>query len=103
MPIPGRASYFGRRRPPVIFAAPTVGAPRWQTSYLRRSYPLQEAERLVDELSGWGRTILVFSGGEPLLRPDIFHLMSYANKKGLVVALATNGTLDRPGSGQAHP
>lgn len=53
----------------------------------------QEAERLVDELSGWGRTILVFSGGEPLLRSDIFHLMSYATKKGLVVALATNGTL----------
>jgi heme b synthase len=53
----------------------------------------EEAERLVDELSGWGRTILVLSGGEPLLRPDIFHLMSYAGEKGLVVALATNGTL----------
>jgi heme b synthase len=53
----------------------------------------REAERLVDELSGWGRAILVLSGGEPLLRPDIFHLMSYAAEKGLVVALATNGTL----------
>jgi len=53
----------------------------------------QEAERLVDELSGWGRTILVLSGGEPLLRPDIFHLLSYAGERGLVVALATNGTL----------
>jgi heme b synthase len=53
----------------------------------------EEAERLVDELAGWGRTILVLSGGEPLLRPDIFHLLSYAGKKGLVVALATNGTL----------
>jgi radical SAM protein with 4Fe4S-binding SPASM domain len=48
---------------------------------------------LIDELSGWGRTILVFSGGEPLLRPDIFSLMKYAGEKGLVVALATNGTL----------
>jgi radical SAM protein with 4Fe4S-binding SPASM domain len=53
----------------------------------------QEAESLIDELAGWGRTILVLSGGEPLLRPDIFQLMSYANGKGLVVALATNGTL----------
>jgi AdoMet-dependent heme synthase len=53
----------------------------------------REAESLIDELSRWGRTILVFSGGEPLLRPDIFHLMSYANEKGVVVALATNGTL----------
>ncbi len=31
-----------------------------------------------------------------MLRPDIFHLMSYANEKGLVVALATNGTLIDP-------
>jgi AdoMet-dependent heme synthase len=53
----------------------------------------REAENLIDELSGWGRTILVFSGGEPLLRPDIFHLMRYANDKGVIVALATNGTL----------
>ncbi|HLA82295.1 MAG TPA: radical SAM protein [Thermoleophilia bacterium] len=54
---------------------------------------VREAESLIDELASWGRTILVLSGGEPLLRPDIFHLMSYADEKGLVVALATNGTL----------
>ena len=53
----------------------------------------REAESLIDELSAWGRTILVFSGGEPLLRPDIFHLMKYANAKGVIVALASNGTL----------
>ena len=53
----------------------------------------QEATTMIDELSAWGRTILVFSGGEPLMRPDIFELMSYANQKGVIVALATNGTL----------
>jgi radical SAM protein with 4Fe4S-binding SPASM domain len=53
----------------------------------------EEAEALIDELSGWGRTILVLSGGEPLMRPDILHLMSYATSRGLIVALATNGTL----------
>ena len=53
----------------------------------------EEAESLIDEISGWGRTILVFSGGEPLMRPDIFRLMRYANEKGVIVALATNGTL----------
>ncbi len=62
-----------------------------------------EAERLVDELSGWGRCILVLSGGEPLLRPDIFHLMGYAAKKRLIVALATNGTLiDRDVAKRIH-
>jgi AdoMet-dependent heme synthase len=53
----------------------------------------QEAKSLIDELADWGRTILVFSGGEPLMRPDIFELMSYANRKRVIVALATNGTL----------
>jgi AdoMet-dependent heme synthase len=52
-----------------------------------------EAESMIDEMSEWGRTILVLSGGEPLMRPDIFHLMSYAKAKGIIVALATNGTL----------
>ena len=63
----------------------------------------QEAESLIDELSGWGRTILVFSGGEPLLRPDIFRLMSYANEKGLDRRPGDQRDPDRPGSGQAHP
>jgi radical SAM protein with 4Fe4S-binding SPASM domain len=53
----------------------------------------EEAEALIDELSAWGRTILVLSGGEPLMRPDILHLTSYAKTRGLIVALATNGTL----------
>jgi len=39
------------------------------------------------------KPILVLSGGEPLMRPDIFDLASFAIEKGLTVALATNGTL----------
>ena len=58
-----------------------------------RELSSEEARSLIDELSEWGRTILVLSGGEPLLRPDIFDLMNYANEKRLVLALATNGTL----------
>ena len=53
----------------------------------------EEGESLIDKMAGWGRSILVFSGGEPLLRTDIFRLMKYANEKGVIVALATNGTL----------
>jgi len=37
-------------------------------------------------------TILVFSGGEPLMRPDVWHLAEFARAQGLVAALATNGT-----------
>jgi radical SAM protein with 4Fe4S-binding SPASM domain len=39
------------------------------------------------------KPILVFSGGEPLKRPDIFELAEYARSVGLNTALATNGTL----------
>jgi radical SAM protein with 4Fe4S-binding SPASM domain len=40
-----------------------------------------------------GRPILVFSGGEPLMRPDIWELADEARRVGLPTALATNGTL----------
>ena len=52
-----------------------------------------EAERLVDEIASWGRSVLILSGGEPLLRSDIFHLAERASTQGLIVALASNGTL----------
>src|SRR5215207_9020477 len=40
-----------------------------------------------------GKPILVFSGGEPLMRPDIWELAEEARRVGLPAALATNGTL----------
>lgn len=40
-----------------------------------------------------GKSILVLSGGEPLLRKDIFELADYGSKKGLIVTMGTNGTL----------
>ena len=48
---------------------------------------------LIDQISGFGSPILVLSGGEPLLRPDLFDLAARAKERGLRVALATNGTL----------
>ena len=53
----------------------------------------QESYEFIDELIEAGKPILVLSGGEPLFRPDIFDIAKYAVKKGLTVALATNGTL----------
>jgi len=37
--------------------------------------------------------MVVFTGGEPMIRPDIFELVEYASSLGLEVAIATNGTL----------
>lgn len=53
----------------------------------------KEACGLMDDMVALGRPVLVFSGGEPLLRPDIFELMGEARKRGLPFALSTNGTL----------
>ncbi|GAB4407776.1 MAG: heme b synthase [Anaerolineae bacterium] len=52
-----------------------------------------EARDLVDQLAETGSPVLVLSGGEPLMRPDILDIAQYASGQGLPVALATNGTL----------
>jgi radical SAM protein with 4Fe4S-binding SPASM domain len=50
-------------------------------------------EALINDLAEFGAPVILFSGGEPLMRPDIYHLADYAKGKGLRVALSTNGTL----------
>ena len=55
-----------------------------------------EAEHLIDHLSEYGKPILILTGGEPLLRPDIYDIAEYGTNKGLRVVLATNGTLVTP-------
>lgn len=52
-----------------------------------------EGRRLIDQIAEVGMPILVFSGGEPLMRPDWFELAGYARERGLPTALATNGTM----------
>jgi len=53
----------------------------------------QEAYQLIDQILEVGKPILTLSGGEPLIRPDIFEIARYGVGKGLTVSLATNGTL----------
>jgi MoaA/NifB/PqqE/SkfB family radical SAM enzyme len=52
-----------------------------------------EAFSLIDQVAAFARPIFVLSGGEPLFRPDIFDIARHASDAGLIVALATNGTL----------
>jgi len=52
----------------------------------------QQSLAMIRSLPETGRPILVFSGGEPLMRPDVFELADAARKVGLPTALATNGT-----------
>ena len=55
-----------------------------------------EARRMIDDLAAFGCPVLLFSGGEPCLRPDLVELMAYAKAKGMRVVLSTNGTLITP-------
>jgi heme b synthase len=52
-----------------------------------------EVKNLLDQISSFSKPILIISGGEPLIRDDIFEIALYGRTKGLQVALATNGTL----------
>jgi heme b synthase len=52
-----------------------------------------ECRRLIDEIAEMGKPVIILSGGEPLLRPDVFQIASHAAGKGLRVAMGTNGTL----------
>ena len=52
-----------------------------------------EGKLLIDQISEISKPLLIFSGGEPLLRKDIFELAQYATERGLKAALGTNGTL----------
>ncbi|MBF0477898.1 MAG: radical SAM protein [Candidatus Omnitrophica bacterium] len=53
-----------------------------------------EAFKFIKELKdNFGPVILVLSGGEPLLRTDIFDIIAFAKEQGITTALATNGTL----------
>ena len=47
----------------------------------------------IHDLAEFGVPVVLFSGGEPLLRKDFFELAEYARQQGLRIALSTNGTL----------
>ncbi len=53
----------------------------------------EQAKNLIDDLSEYGVPVMIFSGGEPFLRDDIFELIKYAKEKGIRAVISTNGTL----------
>ncbi len=52
-----------------------------------------EGKRLIDDLAAYGAPVLLFSGGEPLVRKDLPELADYAVQKGMRAVISTNGTL----------
>ena len=52
-----------------------------------------EGRKLIEDLAEAKSPVMLFSGGEPLLREDVYELGAYAVEKGLRAVLSTNGTL----------
>jgi Fe-coproporphyrin III synthase len=53
----------------------------------------EEGKALIRDLAEFGVPRLIFAGGEPLLRADLFDLVAYAREQGIQPSLLTNGTL----------
>ncbi|MGE0358975.1 MAG: heme d1 biosynthesis radical SAM protein NirJ [Burkholderiales bacterium] len=53
----------------------------------------EDVMRVMDDLKAFGVPALILSGGEPLLRRDIFEIAARAKRMGFYTALSTNGTL----------
>ena len=53
----------------------------------------EEVYRVMDDLKGFRVPVLILSGGEPLMRHDIFDISRRAKEMGFYVGLSTNGTL----------
>lgn len=58
-----------------------------------RELTTEEGFNLLDDLAAFGVPVILFSGGEPLLRPDLTELARYAVDRGMRAVISTNGTL----------
>ncbi len=52
-----------------------------------------QAKVMIDDLASYGAPVMLFSGGEPLVRKDLIELANYATSKGMRAVVSTNGTL----------
>lgn len=61
---------------------------------VRDELTTEEGFRLIDEIASLNpNAVLILTGGEPLMREDLYELSEYSAKKGLMPVLGTNGTL----------
>lgn len=59
-----------------------------------------EAKALIDTFPEVGNPIIIFTGGDPMMRPDVYDLADYARNKGLRCVMSPNGTLITPESAE---
>lgn len=65
----------------------------WQYANKNSELKTKKIFDIIDQISSMGINNIHFSGGEPLLRDDIFQILEYSKSKNLMTGLTTNGTL----------
>lgn len=60
----------------------------------------EEGIALLDAISQTGKPIVIFTGGDPMMRPDVYDLVAHAKSLGLTCAFSPNGTLITPENAQ---
>ncbi|MEF3697446.1 12,18-didecarboxysiroheme deacetylase [Desulfolutivibrio sp.] len=56
----------------------------------------EQGKAIIDDLAAYGAPVMLFSGGEPLVRKDLVELAHHAVSKGMRAVISTNGTLITP-------
>jgi 7-carboxy-7-deazaguanine synthase len=92
--IQGESSYAGL---PCVFVRMT--GCNLRCSYCDTRYAFEEGKEMnedaiIDAVRGHGLHLVEITGGEPLLQPDVFHLISRLLDSGFIVLVETNGTVD---------
>ncbi len=60
---------------------------------MKEVFSKQDLFDIVDNIASFAKPVLVLSGGEPLVRKDVFEIAKYGTDKGLKMCMATNGIL----------
>ena len=109
-PLRGEENLGMRGKNPSEMAAPPLRMVAWEITRScnlscvhcraaaeRGPYPgelsKEEALRLIDEIVCFSTPVVILTGGEPLLREDIYDIASYGTSRGLRMVIAPNGTL----------
>jgi radical SAM protein with 4Fe4S-binding SPASM domain len=56
-------------------------------------FSTQAAFKVLDDIASYAKPVIVLSGGEPLMRKDVFEIAKYGTEKGLRMCMASNGVL----------
>nr|WP_309098818.1 TIGR04053 family radical SAM/SPASM domain-containing protein [Fredinandcohnia onubensis] len=67
---------------------------RAEAQYKRdpRELSFEEGKKLIDQIYEMNNPLLVFTGGDPLMRPDVYDIAEYAIKKGVRVSMTPSAT-----------